>query len=405
MINLKKIIGLIVNTSSFQKVLMYFCFFLAGYFILRIYFYTPAENKLSYSNNNFYVLGVNIPSTLDFCGEKIPSNNFEIKKNLEKEFFSNSYWKSNSGILFAKAQKWFPYIEPILKKEGVPDDFKYVAVIESHLSNIVSPAGAAGFWQLVPSSARNFNLEVNEYVDERYHVEKATHAACKLFKMAYGNFNNWTLAAAAYNLGIGGIQSALRKQNTTSYYNLMLNRETGSFVYRILAYKTLFSSPQHFGIKKRKWSYYPPIPFKVYKVDTTINNLGALAKHIGCSKATIHFFNPWLLQDRLPNPDRKVYEIRVPRDLTADYSSYISDLTGQHGSLAQDPDEAPVNDEKQTSDSLQSNQKIIFHIVRDNEKIEDLAGFYEVKPANLRKWNKLKEREEAVPGQTLSIYY
>jgi hypothetical protein len=376
-----------------------------GYFVIRIWFFFPAENALVYSDNNFNVLGLNIPSTLDFCGEKIPANNYEIKKNLEKEFFSNSYWKANSGILFVKAQKWFPYIEPILKKEGVPDDFKYVAVIESHLSNIVSPAGAAGFWQLVPVSARNFDLEVNEYVDERYHVEKATRAACKLFKMAHSNFKNWTLAAAAYNRGIGGIQDALDRQNADSYYELNLNSETGSFVYRILAYKTLFSSPGHFGIKKKKWTYYPVIPFKTYKVDTAITNLNAFAKYVGCNKATIRFFNPWLLQDVLPKTEGKTYEIRVPKNLKADYSSYIRDLTGQDGSLNQDPDEAPEKTIEADNDTTQVFKKTILHIVKEKETIDELAGFYEVKADNLRKWNNIKEKQEAVVGQTLSIHY
>ncbi|MCW3078329.1 MAG: Murein transglycosylase [Bacteroidetes bacterium] len=405
MINLKKTIETIFNTNTFQRVLVFFCFFLAGYFVLKIYLYAPSEDSVAYSNNNFYVLGLNIPSTLDFCGEKIPSNNYEIKKHLDREFFNKSYWKSNSAVLFAKAQKWFPYIEPILKKEGVPDDFKYVAVIESHLSNIVSPAGAAGFWQLVPGSARNYNLEVNEYVDERYHVEKATRAACRLFKEAHSNFNNWTLSAAAYNLGIGGIQAALKKQNTSNYYDLLLNKETGSFVYRILAYKTLFASPQHFGIKKKKWNYYPLIPFKVYKVDSSITNLSAFAKHIGCNKATVKFFNPWLLQDVLPNPEKKVYEIRVPKNLTADYSSYIRDLEGEDGSLNQDEEDAPQKSETPGQDSLLNNKKVITHVFKEGETIESISDFYEVKPSNLRTWNNLKEKQEAVPGQTLNIYF
>lgn len=378
---------------------------LAGYFVLKIYLYAPTKNPVTYSNNNFYVLGLNIPSTLDFCGEKIPSNNFEIRKNLEKEFFNNAYWKSNSAVLFAKAQKWFPYIEPILKKENVPDDFKYVAVIESHLSNIVSPAGAAGFWQLVPSSARNYGLEVNEFVDERYHVEKATHAACKLFKAAHSNFNNWTLSAAAYNRGIGGIQAALKKQKTNNYYDLVLNKETGSFVYRILAYKTLFSKPQHFGIKKKKWKYYPLVAYNIYKVDSSITNLSAFAKHVGCNKATVKFFNPWIRQDHLPNSDGKVYEIRIPKNLTADYSGYISDLAGQNGRLNQDAEEPPAKVETVEQDSLTLTKKMIIHVVKENETFEILGGLYDVKPENLRKWNNITDNQEAVPGQTLSIYY
>jgi len=208
-------------------VVIFFAAFSFIYFLLKKSVYPPTTNKLAYVNNNFNILGLNIPANLSFCGEKIPSNNYEIKINLEQEFFTNAYWKANSSVLFLKAQKWFPYIEPILKREGVPEDFKYVAIIESHLSNIVSAAGAAGFWQLVPASAQNYGLEVNEYVDERYHVEKSTKAACQHFKDAFALFKNWTLSAAAYNFGIGGIQGALKEQNANSYYDLLLNKETG----------------------------------------------------------------------------------------------------------------------------------------------------------------------------------
>lgn len=404
MINIFKIIQTLQRSNPVQRILVFFCFFLAGFFVIRIYIYSPEENRVAYNNNNFFVLGLNIPSQLDFCGEVIPTNNFEIRKNLEREFFSHSYWKNNSAVLFSKAQKWFPYIEPILKREGVPDDFKYVAVIESHLSNIVSPAGAAGFWQLVPSSARNYGLEINEFVDERYHVEKATVAACKLIKAAHSNFNNWTLSAAAYNLGIGGIQSALKRQNTTNYYDLLLNKETGSFVYRILAYKTLFSSPQHFGIKKKKWRYYPVIPYTIYKVDSSVTNLKTLAKHIGCNKATIRFFNPWILRDQLPNTDIKTYEIRIPKNLTADYSSYIRDLAGVDGAFNPIQEEPPITAIVK-EDSLGLNRKIVLHLVKENETIDELAVFYEVKPEELRKWNGIKDNQQAATGQTLSIIF
>lgn len=300
--------------------------FIIVYGIVKVCFLNPSLNTISYSNNNFYVLDLNIPANLDFCGEKIPSNNYRIKKGLEKEFFGTTYWKNNSKLLFQKAQRWFPYIEPILKQQGVPDDFKYLCVIESHLSNVNSRAGAAGFWQLVPSTARNYGLEVNSEVDERYHVEKSTLAACLHIKEAYTIFKNWTLAAAAYNRGIAGIQNAMIKQNAHSYYDLLLNKETGSFVYRILAYKTLFSSPAHFGIKRKKWNYMPKIAFKVHKVDSSISNMAAFAKRIGSSETFIRLFNPWLLQNTLNNPSKKVYEIRVPKHSKGDYFAYLKDL-------------------------------------------------------------------------------
>jgi membrane-bound lytic murein transglycosylase D len=315
--------------------------FACGYGIIRVYVLPPSLNTISYSNNNFRHLGLNIPTDLNFCGERIPSNNFEIAKNLDREFFTDRYWQINSASLFHKAQKWFPYIEPILKREGVPDDFKYVAVIESHLSNIVSPAGATGFWQLVPASARNYGLEVNENIDERYHVEKATVAACKLFKEAHAVFKNWTLAAAAYNRGIAGIQTAMRDQKADSYYQLLLNKETGSFVYRVLAYKTLFSSPAHFGLKKKKWNYFPMMVMQAMKVDTSIKDIAYLAKRFGCNKATIRLYNPWLLKDELKNPGRKTYIFRIPRNPRMDYSSYLMDLNGENGDLNMDPESPP----------------------------------------------------------------
>lgn len=351
----RKLTHFIKETSLLKLVLLFFILFTSVYFALRVFLLPPSSNTLSYTNNNFSYLGLNIPSHLEFCGEKIPANNYAIANNLEKEFFSDTYWQKNATALFSKAQKWFPYIEPILKKEGVPDDFKYVAIIESHLSNIVSPAGAAGFWQIVPSSAGKYGLEVNEFVDERYHVEKSTVAACKLFKEAYSVFKNWTLAAAAYNRGIGGIQSALKKQNAESYYQLLLNNETGSFVYRILAYKTLFYSPKHFGIKKKKWKYLNPIPFKIYKVDSTITDLKFLAEYAKCSKAMIKLFNPWILGNELPNPDGKTYSIRVPKNLKADYSSYLRDLNGEDGDLNMDPESAPVKVIQEVKDTLKQN--------------------------------------------------
>jgi len=341
-----------LNLTSLSVV--FFVLFVMLFIFLKVFVFLPSENSVSYTNNNQNVLGLNIPSNLEFCGEKIPSNSIAIKEDLEKEFFNNNYWKSNSAVLFAKAKKWFPYIEPILKQQGIPDDFKYVAVIESHLSNIVSPAGAAGFWQLMPASAQNYGLEVNEFVDERLDVERSTVAACKHIKEAHSVFNNWTLSAAAYNLGIGGIQSALKKQNSSNYYDLLLNSETGSFIYRILAYKTLFSNPAHFGIKKKKLNYFNKIPLKSYKVDSTITNLAYLAKHLGCTKAVIKLYNPWFLGESLLNPEQKIYEFKIPKNLKADYSSYIVDLIGEDGVSTQET-EASKGIEIKTPDSTKTN--------------------------------------------------
>ncbi len=350
----------------------------------------------SYKNNNFSVFGLNIPRNLSFCDEKIPTNDYALKDNLEKEFFKNKQWKNNAGYLFSKAQKWFPYIEPILKSEGVPDDFKYVAVIESHLSNAVSPAGAAGFWQLVPSTARHYGLIVNEEVDERLNVEKSTHAACKLIKYAYSIFKNWTLTAAAYNLGVGGIQNALAKQKSNNYYDLLLNRETGSFIYRILAYKTLFANPENLGLKKKSLKYYSKIPVKTIKIDSSIVNLSHFAKAIKSNIALVKLFNPWLLGDKLTNPDNHVYEFKIPRQSNADYSVYYSDL------IKSDKIES---DSVQLSivDTLAVTENVINHLVKAKENIKDIAEFYEVNEADLKLWNNLKDTSVVKEGEMLII--
>jgi len=384
--------------------LIFFVAMLLVYILLKIFLLSPSANNVSYTDSNFSVLGLNIPKNLDFCGEKIPSNDLEIKADLEKEFFNNNYWKSNSKVLFRKAQRWFPYIEPILKQEGIPDDFKYLAVIESHLSNVVSPVGAAGFWQLVPVTAGYFGLEVNSEVDERYDVEKATHAACQHLKQAYRVFNNWTLSAAAYNRGIGGILKAMKQQNTNSYYELLLNSETGSFVYRILAYKTLFSSPEHFGIKKRKWNYFPKIPYKVYMVDSSITNISNFANHIGSTVGTIRLYNPWLLQNTLTNPGKKMYQIKIPKG-AGDYSDYARDLMTEGSDLATYFGH-PSSIEKMNLDSVTLlGSTTIYHVVKVEEPLKNLAGFFNVNEDDLRKWNNLGEAINASVGQTLTIYY
>lgn len=399
-----KTIAKFLNRYQALLTFAFLILFILLYLILKVFVFSPLKNSVTYTVNNFNSNNIYIPLNLNFCGEKIPSNNYEIQQNLEKEFFNNSYWKSNSATLFAKAQKWFPYIEPILKQQGIPDDFKYLAVIESHLSNIVSPAGAAGFWQLVPNTARAYGLEVNEFVDERYDVEKATLAACRHIKDGYTQFNNWTLSAAAYNMGIGGVKNALKNQNSGSYFGLLVNSETKSFVYRILAYKTLFSTPEHFGIKKKKWNYFNKIPMKLIKVDSSITNLSAFAKKIMCTKATLKFYNPWLIQDVLHNPEKKMYVFKIPKNLKADYSSYIRDLIGEDGHSILEIGVKPEN-AGSMKDSAELIKKIIYHEVKENENLKELSDFYEVKESELRKWNNIKLNKDVVPGQTLTIIY
>lgn len=380
--NVFKIIGLVFLFSVLQIV------------ILRFSSFTVSDSN-SYRDNNFKVFGLNIPRNLDFCSEKIPVNDYALKDNLEQEFFSNKYWKRNYMFLFGKAQKWFPYIEPILKQEGIPDDFKYLAVIESHLSNAVSPMGAVGFWQLLPATARKYGLRVNEFVDERMDVEKSTRAACKLIKDAYKVFNNWTLCAAAYNLGITGIQNALNAQQTDNYYDLLLNKETGSFVYRILAYKTLFSNPEHFGIKQKTIKFYSKIPVKIVKIDSSITNFNHFSKAVSCNKALIKLFNPWILQEVLPNPDKQIFEFKIPKKTNADYSSYFDDLLEKKSS------ETETTDTYQKQDS--ASKYVITHLITDKETLKEISEFYDVNEKDLMQWNNLHDTVVLKAGKILII--
>lgn len=317
------------DKSLLNRYFVSFSTWLIIIYLIKIISFNVKTDCLDYSNSNFKVLGLNLPKNLSFAGEKVPLNDFEIKESLEKEFFGNKSWKSSSIILFGKAKKWFPLIESILKKEGIPDDFKYVAVIESHLSNVTSPMGAAGFWQIMPSTAKGYGLIINEDVDERYDVEKSTYVACKHFKDGYNYFKNWTLSAAAYNVGIGGIQNAIKKQNTTNYYNLILNTETGSFIYRILAYKTLLSNPKHFGVNNKLKSNNSFPAFKIIRVDSSITNLSAFAKHLNTNVVTLKTFNAWLIGDKLTNTEKHVYEFKIPKNKNLDISIYFADVFPQ----------------------------------------------------------------------------
>lgn len=266
---------------------------------------------------------------MHFCNDTLPVDNIEVKNSIQKEFYESGLIKNKSAVLllFARCERWFPFIEPILKQYQLPDDIKYIAVIESHLSNVTSPMGAKGFWQLLPQTAQNFGLEINEYVDERLDVEKSTMAACKYLKQAYNELKNWTLVAAAYNYGINGIKYQIEKQNISSYHQLKLNRETKEFVYRIIAYKTLLNYPHHFGIKRKLKPRYKPT-LKLVKIDSSITDIQYLAKSLNCPKLIFKAFNPWLIGNLLLNTDKKNYIFKVPVNTKADYAAYISDVLG-----------------------------------------------------------------------------
>ncbi len=266
----------------------------------------------SHGEDTYRVYALKLPASLEFSGESVPLDKPDIRERLDKELLVNTYWQSNMMLLLKRANKYFPLIEEILKEEGVPEDFKYLAVIESALENVRSPRGAKGFWQIMPNTAKEYGLEVNSNVDERYHIKKSTRVACSYFKKAKKRFGTWTLAAASYNRGMSGIDRLLKKQITDNYYDLLLNRETSRYVFRILAVKEIMSNPQRYGFIYEPQDLYNSIPVRKIGLDTAINNIARFAKEQSVNYKIIKIHNPWLIQNHLNNKSRKYYEIEIP---------------------------------------------------------------------------------------------
>jgi len=275
---------------------------------------------------NYKIFAVPVPEQVSFAGEKAPMNLFYVYESLDRELLVNTYWHNRTVLMFKRAHRWFPIIEPILADHGIPDDFKYLAVIESGLSNAVSPSGASGFWQFLEGTAKDYGLEVDSDVDERYHVEKSTVAACKYFRESYTKFGNWTLVAAAFNAGKRRISESLEEQKENSYYELLLSEETSRYVFRILALKTIFESPTDYGIFLREKDFYPGIPVKTVKVDESIKDLVAFASDKGISYRVLKLFNPWLRDQKLKVRRGKVYTISIPLDEYMEYEELIDGL-------------------------------------------------------------------------------
>ncbi len=263
-----------------------------------------------------------------FAGEKVPLEMFNIRERYERELLSNTYFHSNTMVLIKRSKRWFPVIEPILKEYGIPDDFKYLCVIESYLSNVVSPAGAAGFWQFMKSTAQEYDLEVSKEVDMRYNVELETEAACKYFLKAYERFGSWTLVAAAYNAGSARVAKFMKEQGATSYYDLLMAEETERYVFRILAIKTIFENPEKYGIYVSNELSYQPYKYYTVKVDKDVKNWAEFAKEHDITYKLLKVFNPWLRSNSLKVKNGKVYEIKIPKKPFNITHGHIMNLIG-----------------------------------------------------------------------------
>ena len=286
---------------------------LIGFLVLAFTSQPISENESHTSENDYNVYALEIPDVLDFSGEALPIQTPDIRERMDRELLVNTYWQSNGLLLFKRSHRYFPLIEPILESYGIPDDFKYLALIESGLENVTSPAGAKGFWQIMETTGKEYGLEINSNVDERYHLELSTHVACSYFLKAKEKFGNWTLAAAAYNAGIRGISNQLKKQNVSTYYDLLLGAETGRYVFRAVALKEIIEHPKKYGYNFSATDLYAPIPTSTIQIDTAVTDFVQFANKLGLNYKQLKIHNPWLREGFLNNKSRKLYTLEIPK--------------------------------------------------------------------------------------------
>ena len=275
----------------------------------------PEEEVLEPDKKEYYVIySLEIPDTLLFCGEPVPLDLFDVRESLDRELLSNTYFHSQTIRLLKLCHRYFPVIEPILKKHGIPEDFKYLPVIESGLANVVSPAHAVGFWQLAKGTARDYGLVVNSEVDQRYHLEKATEAACQYLLESYEKYGNWTMSAASYNAGRRGMDRQIERQKQEVYYDLLLNQETARYIYRILAFKLISEDPDAYGFQIPKNAMYDAVPYSTVSVSGSVADFADFAAEHGTNYKMLKFLNPWLRDNTLVNSENRTYEIRIPAE-------------------------------------------------------------------------------------------
>ncbi|WP_299536155.1 lytic transglycosylase domain-containing protein [Ulvibacterium sp.] len=279
-----------------------------------------SEDSMDMAENNpnknvaeeYKISAIDIPEDLNFAGEPVPQNDPEVMERVDREFLVNTYWQSNALLLMKRAHKYFPIIEPILAKNGIPDDFKYLAVAESGLQNVVSHAGATGFWQIMKRTGQEYGLEVNKNVDERYHLEKSTEVACKYLLKWKEKYGSWTLTAAAYNAGPGSINKFMGIQQVKDYYDLLLGEETGRYVFRIMAIKEILSHPEKYGFEIEQEDMYTVVPTFKVEVDEPVLSFADFAQEYEINYKILKRHNPWLREPHLNNASKKKYIIEIP---------------------------------------------------------------------------------------------
>jgi len=293
-------------------------FFLGGALVASFIFISIAgkeeQDSMVINHPNSTLAVPKIPSNLNFAGEVAKLHDTEVRERFDRELLVNTFWHSNTILMLKRANKYFPVIEPILAKNGVPDDFKFLCMIESGLTNAVSPANAAGFWQFLATTGKRYGLEVSNEVDERYDLAKSTEAACKYLKDNKEKLGSWTLAAAAYNMGENGVLRQLKSQGVDSYYDLYLNSETSRYLFRILAAKEIYTRQADYGFVMEEEALYSPIPTRSIYIDSSIANWPEFAIEQGTNYKYLKNLNPWIQQRELNNKSKKVYTILLPKN-------------------------------------------------------------------------------------------
>ena len=285
----------------------------------------------SFEKGKYVVTSVTIPDELDFAGEKTPLENFDVLESLDRELLINTYWQSHTLLLIKRSNRYFPVIEKILKRNGIPEDFKYLCVAESDLMNLVSPAQAVGFWQFKKATAVELGLEVNNEIDERYHLKKSTEAACKYLKRSYENYGSWTMAAASYNMGRTGLNRQIGRQDERDYYDLLLNEETGRYIYRVLALKLIMENPERYGFQYKRDELYPSIPTYEVTVDTPVKDFAEFAHRYSINYKILKIFNPWLRDNKLSNSKGKSYYLSIPKKGYRDFALEAEEIQPGNG--------------------------------------------------------------------------
>jgi hypothetical protein len=289
-------------------------FLLAGGLLMFFMYGFKGDDKATGRTPEQVVRSLNLDKSFDFCGEALPMDNFDVRQRLDAELLRNIYFHSQTILAIERANAYFPVIEPILRQEGVPDDLKYLAVAESALSNAISPAGARGVWQFMRSAAAEYGLEVNDEIDERYHLEKATKAACKYLRREKEQIGSWTFAAAAYNGGPERISTEKANQRATNFYELNLAAdETMRYPFRIVAIKEVMQNPEQYEYSIDPSHLYKPLNYyTTVEVKGPVANWGDFAREHGTHYRMLKIYNPWLIGSKLTNKAGKTYVIKIP---------------------------------------------------------------------------------------------